>query len=858
MRARVNRPGWWWIGLIGGLVAAAFYMTLRASLSTSPVLLPSVAHQAITLPLTFERNVGQSDPSVEFVSRGRGYALFITPREAVLHVREVTTPIRLHWIGASSVAQFSTDTRLSGERHVLHGADPTAWRRHIPAYARVRYAELYPGIDLVYYGMRGELEYDWVLAPGADPTQIRMEVTGADDVMIDERGALQLRVAGHVLSLPAPHVYQDTSAGRQRVAGGYRIYEGQRVGFWLGAYDPDSSLVIDPVLVYGSYLGGAGAERAGRVAVDGNGNVYLTGETASSDFPLGSGVSKHSIGVGSNTDAFVAKFDSTGALVYVTYLGGAGSDRGTALAVDGSGEAYVTGTTDAVDFPLSNAKQASYGGNIDAFVAKLSVDGANLIYSTYLGGNAQESANALVVDGSGAAYVAGGTLSINFPVTAGVVQSTFQSIANDSGVVEADAYITKISADGSNWVYSTYLGGRDGESVFDLALAAAGEVVAAGGTKSVNFPVTTPNVRGVFGGFPEDGFVTRLSADGRALRYSSYFGGNAWDSVQAVAVDSANNIYLAGVTASSDFPITSGAAQTRYGGGRSDGFVAKINAAGDAVLYASYLGGGDVDQVNGIALAADNGLLVAGETSSADFPLVRALQSSRLGAQDAFFARVNPAGTAFDWASYWGGSGDDTAGAAARGSAGRIYIAGTSASSDFPVFNGAQMQTGGNNDAFLLGLDDNSENADVYITSRDRNDPTPLSSNIIYDITVGNHGPDAAVGVNVRSDLAQSYTFVSATPSTGSCAMAGTAVSCDVDTIAAGNTVQITLTLRARQGGSNTLTTSVQRTRLSDPDLSNNSAREETTVTVGNGGGSVAPLSLAVLAVVYVARRRRR
>src|SRR3569832_1681192 len=221
-------------------------------------------------------------------------------------------------------------------------------------------------------------------------------------------------------------------------AGGYLLHPGNQVGFWLGDYDAKSPLVIAPVLVYGSYLGGAGAERVGRVAVDGGGNVYLTGETASSDFPVSGGAAQGVSGGGS--DAFVAKFDSAGALVYVTYLGGAGSDRGTALAVGGRGATYVTGTTESLDFPLQSAEQPSYGGIADAFVAKLSADGANLVYSTYLGGNAQETAKAIVVGGSGAAYVAGGTLSANFPVTAGAVQDSFQSISNYKVVIESDGF----------------------------------------------------------------------------------------------------------------------------------------------------------------------------------------------------------------------------------------------------------------------------------------------------------------------------------------------------------------------------------------------------------------------------------
>src|SRR3569833_65658 len=309
MHAITSRPGVWWSGKICcGLAAAAFYMALHAPRPTLPTISLTAVQPMLAAPLAFERNLGQSDPAVVFVSRGRGYTLFVTPREAVLRVRETATPIRLRWVDASASAQNRADTPKSGERHVLHGADPAAWRRHIPAYARVRYAQLYPGIDLVYYGARGDLEYDWVLAPGADPAQIRMAVTGGDRVAIDGQGALQLRTAGHALSLPAPVIYQDTLAGRQRIAGGYLLHPGNQVGFWLGDYETKTPHKNNPVLVYGSYLGGAGAERVGRVAVDGGDNVYLTGETASSDFPVSGGAAQGVSGGGS--DANDAKFDS--------------------------------------------------------------------------------------------------------------------------------------------------------------------------------------------------------------------------------------------------------------------------------------------------------------------------------------------------------------------------------------------------------------------------------------------------------------------------------------------------------------------------------------------------------------------
>jgi len=853
MRAGPSKAGRWG-GVACALLAAA--LVLSTQTAAPPGSHADAVPADVALPLAFERNLGQSDRAVDFVSRGRGYTLFVTPHEAVLRLRDAATPLRLRWLGAAAAPALTADRPLAGERHSFSGADASGWRRHIPAYGQVRYAGVYRGVDLLYYGARGQVEYDWMVAPGSDPAQIRMEVTGAAEVGIDAQGGLQLRAAEQTLTLPAPTIYQNTAAGKRSIAGGYQLYEHHQVGFWLGVYDPALPLIIDPVLMYSGFLGGAGAERAMRLAVDGNGNVYLTGQTASADFPVTAGAARVTNSGGS--EAFVAKFDPAGALVYVTYLGGAGSERGNAVAVDAGGAAYVTGNTDSTNFPVTlSAEQHAYAGATDGFVAKLSPDGSNLVYSTYLGGSAQETANAIAVDSTGAAYVGGGTISANFPVTNGAVQTVFQSLPNDKGITEADAFVTRLSADGSTLLYSTYLGGKDGEAVFDLALAADSDAVVVGGTKSVNFPATAGAVRQGFQGFPEDGFVTRLSADGSALVFSSYFGGNGWDSINGVALDGAGNICLAGVSASSNLPVTPGAPQRNYGGGRSDGFVAAINAAGNTLLYTTYLGGSDVDQVNGVALGANGTLLVAGETSSADFPVTRALQGARQGGQDAFVARINSAGTALDWSSYWGGDGDDSAAAVVRGSSGKFYLAGTTASADFPVVDAVQTRYGGDSDAFLLALDDGTQTADIAITLHDRADPVPLNDSFIYDVNVVNNGPDSADGVSIRSDLPSDYSVVSATASQGSCSATGATLVCALGSMAAGASVQATLEMRAHTGGANALTVNVQRASQSDSNLANNVAREETTIAVGNGGGALELLSLVWLTLHLVARQRR-
>lgn len=841
-----------WLAVMGcSAVFAALAMQMHWR-SSPPPALPASNHPA-DLPLAFERNMGQTDPAVDFISRGRGYTLFVTPAEAVLRVQGEAQPLRLRWMGAAPAPEFHAELPLPGLRHVFRGAEASAWR-HVPAYAKVRYPQLYPGIDLVYYGARGELEYDWVVAPGADPSPIRMDVTGAEEVRIDASGALELRMANRTLRLPKPVIYQEAAAGRRAVEGGYRLLDDHEVGFWLADYDATRPLVIDPVLVYGSYLGGAGADRAGRVAVDASGNVYLAGETASADFPVTAGA-RHNVS-GGGSDAFVAKFDAAGRPVYVSYLGGAGTDRGTAVAADASGAAYVVGTTDSANFPTMNPRQ-TYAGNTDGFVAKLSPDGASLVYSTYLGGSRQEAMNAIAVDGGGAAYVGGGTLSTDLPVSGTAPQTAFASVPDDKGVVEADAFVSKLSADGSALVYSTYLGGVSGESVFDLALAPGGALVVVGGTKSTNFPVVGAVVRGVFGGFPEDGFITRINAAGTAFEYSSFFGGNGWDSAYAVAVDGSGNMYLAGVTASTDLPVTAAAPQRRYGGGRSDGFAAKINAAGDTLLYATYLGGGDFDQINAIALGADGALLLAGESASDDFPLTRPLQAYRLGGQDAVVARLNAGGTVLDWSSYWGGGGDERATSAAHAATGRLYLAGTGTSADLPAPAGAQTQPGGDADVFVMGLDDDTRSADVSVSLRDREDPVALNGSVIYDVTVANQGPDTAAGVSVQSVLPEGYSLISATSSQGSCSGAAV-VACELGTLGNGASAQVALTVRVHQPGLNTLTVRVQRALQSDSDVANNTAREETTVTAGHGGGSWGPLALAGLLWLLVQRQRAR
>ncbi len=850
MRLKTGTAGW-----LAGASGIALLMVMMLPPGTlrpaAPLIAQPPAAAFASLPLSFEPRAAQAAAGAQFLARAPGYSVLLNPAEVAVNFTRGAAALRLHWLGADPAATGTAHGALPGARHYFLGADAARWRRDIQVYGRVEYQAVYPGIDMFYYGRDGRLEFDWVVAPGADPGRIRLQVEGARHLAVTENGTLQLHSGDDTLVLNKPVIYQTGPGGRRAVDGGYVLRGGDQVSLWLGEYDTSRPLIIDPVLVYGSYLGGSGAEQAGGVAVDGSGNVYLTGQTASSDFPVNGALQAAH---GGGTDAFVAKLDSSGALVYVSYLGGAGTDRGFAVAVDASGAAYVAGDTASSDFPTQNPKQAARLGSTDAFAAKLSADGATLVYSTYLGGSVTETARAVVVNGAGQAYVAGGTTSANFPVTAGVAQGSIRGDADANGIYKADGFVTQLSADGASAVFSTYWGGNDVDSISAIALTSAGEVVVAGGTASQIFPITATNLYDILQGFPEDAFISRLSAGGTSVLYSTYFGGDSWDRAYALAVDGADNIYIAGVTVSGNLPVTPGALQSGYGGGRGDAFAAKINAAGSSIIYATYLGGDDFDEALGLALAADGGVLLTGDTASANFPLALPLQFARFGNQDAFVSKLNATGTALDWSTYLGGGGDDAGAGVALSGAGAFYVTGLTASTDFPALNAAQASAAGGGDVFLAGLNDGAQTADVWLSVTDREDPAPEGSTVNYDITVGNNGPSTASGLTLRSVIPDAFIVVAVTPVQGTCSVEGAIVLCEVGEIIAGGSTQLALALRARTGGTQTVSVDIIRTRQPDPDASNNSASAETIITVGEGGG--ASPALVLLAALAAWRRR--
>jgi hypothetical protein len=668
----------------------------RIEASSSAVQWASYSH----LPLSFELNRGQSDPQVKFLARGPGYTLFLTSQEAVLALqpsapgaaRKGGKPavLRLKLLGAERHARVSGERELPGQSNYFVGNDPRRWHTRIPTYAQVRYQEVYRGIDLLYYGRQGQLEYDFVVAPGVEAKAIGLEIVGAEGVhpgslRIDPKGDLVIATEAGEVRFHRPEAYQTEGGLRRRVEAHYRLRGKAEVSLEVADYNPRRPLIIDPVLSYSTYLGGSGGDVAYGIAVDSSGYAYITGITNSSDFPtLGAEQGKNS----GNGDAFVVKLNTTGdALVYSTYLGGGGADTATGLAV-AAGDAYITGTTASTDFPTTeHAFQLAYGGNGDAFITHLSSSGDKLVYSSYLGGRAADFGQAVVVDSSGNAYLTGATQSPDFPL-----MNPLQPTRGGA----SDAFVAKVNFSGTELLYSTYLGGTQADVGQAITVDSSGNAFVTGYTFSWDFPIQNP-YQGSTAGEP-DAFVAKLNAAGSALVFSTYLGGSGDDRGLSIALDTSGNIYVAGVSQSMDFPITAAAFQSTNRGA-SDAFISKLNFAGSNLVYSTLLGGTGADQANAIAVDSSGSAFVTGFTQSSDFPTYTPIQAV-LGISgggfcgenpcaDAFVSQLDPSGGALKYSTYLGGSGADFGQAIALDPSGVPYVTGSTASTNFPAIAGA-------------------------------------------------------------------------------------------------------------------------------------------------------------------------
>jgi hypothetical protein len=649
------------------------------------------------VPLSFEPNVGQSDSRVRFLARGPGSTLFLTPRAAVLALAgkkgSPKQALQLQFPGAADPV-LRAGPRLPGEANYFLGTGRSRWHTGVSTYASVHYAHLWPGIDASFYGVGSRLEYDLRLAPGANPSRIALRFSGGRAEQIDAGGDLVVTLRGGARARQlAPFAYQLVGGKRREVVSRFVLARGV-ARIVLGGYNHRLALTVDPVLVYSTYLGGSGNDVGTAVAVDSAGEAFVTGYTTSTNFPTQN--PDQSANGGGSSDAFVTKLNAAGSAVdYSTYLGGNGNDSGHGIALDSAGDAYITGYTQSTNFPTQNPEQSTnklgYG---DAFVTKLNPSGSALIYSTYLGDTSDDAGYGIAVNSNGEAYVTGYTSSTGFPTTLNSEQPAF-------GGGFSDAFVTKLNAAGNALLYSTYLGGSDRDAGNAIALDSAGDALVTGFTQSTNFPTHNPLQANKGSGFA-DAFVTELKADGSGLVYSTYLGGSGNDSGNGIAVESNGNAYVAGQTTGS-FPLQR-PEQPVFGGGSSDGFVAKLNPAGSALVYSTYLGGSGDDFASGVAVDSAGDAYVVGSTNSTDFPSQSAAQPASGGGFDAVVTKLNPPGSAPVFSTYLGGSSDDDGLGIAVDALGGAYITGYTQSTNFPTQNPLQPTSGSGQDAFLTKL----------------------------------------------------------------------------------------------------------------------------------------------------------
>ena len=654
------------------------------------------------VPLSFEPNFGQTDSQVSYLSHGSGYTLFLNSHEAVLSLQpgqtdassvsqansQAPSVLQMELVGANSAAIATGLERQASISNYFLGNNASQWYTNVPNFAQVQYQNVYSGVDLVYYGNQTQLEYDFRVAPGADPSDIQLNFTGAQGISLDSAGNLLLHTAGGDVVEHAPVVYQQVNGVRHAVAGNYVLEANCQVGFQVGAYDTTQELIIDPVLSYSTYLGGSGTDSANNIAVDSTGNAYISGYTQSTNFPIVNGF-QNSLG-GATQDAFVAKLNAAGtALVYSTYLGGNATSDGFGIALDSSDNVYLIGETTSSNFPTVNPIQSSLTGTENAFVTKLNATGSALVYSTYLGGNNHNGPDqgvGITVDSSGNAYVIGTTGSTNFPLV-NALQATNTDV---------DAFVGEINAAGTALVFSTYLGGTRGNGGSAIAVDSAGDIYVAGGTNGPDFPVTPNAVQPTFGGVAgttTDGYMAKLSPSGASILYATYLGGSDIDDATGIALDSAGNIYVSGETYSTNFP-TFNAFQSNLAGGE-DEFITKINAAGTAFVYSTYLGGNGFAFTGGIAVDSAGDAYVEGATNATDFPTANPIQATSGGNYDSYISELDPAGTALVFSTYLGGSGNDEGVRLALDSSDNIYVVGSTSSTNFPTANPLQANNPG-------------------------------------------------------------------------------------------------------------------------------------------------------------------
>ncbi len=803
------------------------------------------------LPLRFEANRGQFEGGARFVARGIRYGMALTDSGAVLSMSSApdrSASILMRLVGSDPNAPIEGSDPLPGLTHYYRGQDPNAWQTNVRAFERVRQTGVYDGIDLVYYGNQGRLEYDFTVAPGHDPAAIRLRVEGATRVEIDESGDLLLHVpGGEPVRQQKPISYQVIADTRHEVDSRYVRHANGDIGFEVGDYDRGEPLTIDPVIIYSTYFGGTSEETIFDIALDPAGNIYVTGRTEDQvGFPTTPGALQPTKpGASLTTDAFVSKFNPTGtALVYSTFLGGTGNDNTSVfagdIAVDAAGNAYVTGDTRSSDFPHTpDAADGAFGGGLgnppppDAFYVKLGPAGA-LLYGTFIGGSDIDYATGIAVDAAGAVYVTGTTRSDaaeGFPQTGNAYSATLNG---------QDAFLRKFDANGVP-LYSTYIGGSSGENTDlrsgGIAVDNQGRAYIIGDTQSTNFPLV--NGRQITnGGGNADVFLAAIDttlSGAASLVYSTYLGATGNDLANGIAFAGAGQVVIVG-EADAGFPILN-ALTPNFVGGNSDAFITKIDttqAGAASLVYSTFFGGADYDIAWDVAVDPQGAVHIVGETRSnaTTFPLVNPVRTNFFGIEP-FVAKFNPAVTAVVYSSYYGSeSNAKFAGAVAANAVGDTFLAGaTNDVRTFPPFaTGLPMVNpfqstygGGDRDGFIARI---GTAADLQLTKAAAPEPVAPGGTLTYTLTLSNLGPDPAASVTVTDTLPAGVAFVSCTATGGGvCGGAGANQSVTFPSLANGASATITIVTTVTAGlGASIVNTATVTSLTSDVNLTNNSA----------------------------------
>lgn len=665
-----------------------------------------IADGQIHLPLGFEANRGQAPEDVKFVGRANASSFLFKQNEVLLSIhnrgsrnasssskRTVTTAqIGMKFEGANQHPEITGKELRATRANYFIGNDPSKWVRGVDTYSGVSYSAVYPGIDLRFYGNQNQLEYDFSVAPGAKPSDIKLRFDGANTIEFSKEGELVLHTAAGDVRHNPPIAYQQLAGTRHIVAASFEKSDDNSISFKIGDYDHNQELVIDPILVFSTYLGGAADDALRGIVADPAGNAYLIGDSFSASFiPRATET---------NSDIFIGKLNSNGLILTYTFFGGDKNDTATGLTVDSTGSVYMAGSTESTDFPILSSFGLALQGPSDAFVVKLTAALDQFFYSTLVGGSGAEQGVSVAADSGGNAFISGQTTSADFP--------TFAAVQPTYGGGDSDAFVSKITANGQTLIYSTFLGGTGSEDTAlrsGISVDTSGNATVSGDTVSDNFPVKNA-LRATKSGSASssDGFVAKINSSGSDFVYSTYLGGSDDDFALGLAGDSAGNAYVTGRTKSTSF---TGSSVTRPSNTNSDAFVAKINADASAFSYLTFIGGTGDESGNAIAIDSAGNVVIGG-TSTGGATTVKSIQSFSRGGADAFVARLGSTGSV-TFSTYIGGSDEDSALAVDFTSDGFIYVGGFTKSTDFLISTPLVHQNAGKSDIFVAKIDPNSD-----------------------------------------------------------------------------------------------------------------------------------------------------